>query len=74
MKGRDFTPLIMWFVLFGGIIVLAFIRLSRNFSVWHECPVYLDTIFISLYLLWMIIELRVSKKDVNTEGKKHLIL
>lgn len=70
MKRKDFTPLIMWFILFAAIIVLAFIRLSRNFNVWDEYPVHLDTIFISLYLLWMIIELRVSKKDVNTEGKK----
>ena len=69
-KRRDITPLIMWFILFVGILVLAFIRLSRNFSVWDNYPVYLDTIFISSYLLWMIIELRVSKQDVNTEGKK----
>jgi protein-S-isoprenylcysteine O-methyltransferase Ste14 len=70
MNEKDFTPLIMWLVLFAGVIVLAFIRLNRIFGVLHEYPVYLDTIFISLYLLWMIIELRVSKKDVNTEGKK----
>ena len=69
-KRRDVTPLIMWLVLFAGIIVLAFIRLNRIFGVWDEYPVNLDTIFISFYLLWMIIELRVSKKDVNTEGKR----
>jgi protein-S-isoprenylcysteine O-methyltransferase Ste14 len=70
MKRKDFTPLIMWFILFAGIIVLAIIRLSRNFSGWDEYPVHLDTIFISMYLLWMVIELQVTKKDVNTEGKK----
>jgi protein-S-isoprenylcysteine O-methyltransferase Ste14 len=70
MKNRDFTPLIMWFVLLAGIMVLAFIRLSRIFGVWDEYPVNLDTIFIGLYILWMIIELPVSKKDVNTEDKK----
>ncbi|MBU1712669.1 MAG: isoprenylcysteine carboxylmethyltransferase family protein [Proteobacteria bacterium] len=60
----------MWFVLVAAIIVVAFIRLSRISGVWDKYPVNLETIFISLYILWMIIELRVSKKDVNTEGKK----
>ncbi len=67
---KDITPLIMWFLLFAGIIVLAFIRLNRIFGVSGEYPVYLDILFISLYLFWMIIELRVSKQDVNREGKK----
>ena len=70
LKSKDLTPLIMWFVLVVGIIVIAFIRLSRSFGVWNEYPINFDIIFISLYILWMIIELRISKKDVNTEGKK----
>jgi protein-S-isoprenylcysteine O-methyltransferase Ste14 len=69
-KKRDFTPLIMWLALFAGIVVLTFIRLNRLSGVWHKYPAYLDIIFIGLYLLWMIIELQVTKKDVNTEGKK----
>ena len=69
-KKRDITPLIMWLILFAGIIVLAFFRLNRLFGFLHEYPAYLDTIFIGFYLLWMTIELRVTKKDVNTEGKK----
>jgi len=60
----------MWFVLLAGIIVLAFFRLSRIFSIWDQYPVNFDTIFIGLYIMWMIIEFRVSKKDVNTERKK----
>jgi protein-S-isoprenylcysteine O-methyltransferase Ste14 len=59
----------MWFILFAGVIILASIRLNRIFGVLHDYPAYLDIIFISLYLLWMIIELRVTKRDVNTEGK-----
>jgi hypothetical protein len=70
MKSRDFTPLIMWFVLLAGIIVIAFIRLRRVAGVWDEYPVNFDTIFISSYVLWMIVELRVSKKDAKTDGKK----
>lgn len=63
MKSRDFTPLIMWFFLLAGIIVIAFIRLRRVAGVWDEYPVNFDTVFISSYILWMIVELRVSKKD-----------
>jgi protein-S-isoprenylcysteine O-methyltransferase Ste14 len=70
MKSRDFTPLIMWFCLLTGIIVITFIRSSRIAGVWNEGIVNFDTVFISLYILWMLVEFRVSKKDVNTEGKK----
>ena len=70
MKSKDFTPLIMWFCLLTGIIVLAFIRPSRMMGVWNEYPVNFDTVFIGLYIVWMLIELRVSRKDVNTEGKR----
>jgi protein-S-isoprenylcysteine O-methyltransferase Ste14 len=70
MKSKDFTPLIMWSCLLTGIIVIAFIRPSRMVGVWNEYPVNLDAVFISSYILWMLIELRVSKKDVNTDGKK----
>jgi protein-S-isoprenylcysteine O-methyltransferase Ste14 len=70
MKSRDFKPLIMWLCLVTGIIVIAFVRASRMASVWNEYAVNFDTVFISLYVLWMIVELRVTKKDVNTEGKK----
>jgi protein-S-isoprenylcysteine O-methyltransferase Ste14 len=70
LKGKDVTPLIMWFCLLTGIIVVAFIRHSRLPGVWDEYPVNFDTVFIYLYILWMLIELRISRKDLNTEGKK----
>jgi hypothetical protein len=74
MKKKDITPLIMWLVLFAGIIVFASIRRDRLSGVFHEYPTYLDAIFIILYLFWMIIELRITRKDVNAELKKHMIL
>ena len=70
MKEKDFTPLIMWFLLLLGITVLGFIRLTRMIGLWTEYPVNFDGVFLSLYILWMFIELQVSRKDVNTEGKK----
>lgn len=70
MKKRDIMPLIMWFILFSGIIIFALVRLTRLFVSLNEYPAYLDVMFVGLYLLWMIIELRVTKRDVITEGKK----
>jgi protein-S-isoprenylcysteine O-methyltransferase Ste14 len=70
MKSKDYTPLAMWFCLQMGIILLAFFRSIRSIGVWNEYPVDFDNVFIGLYILWMCIEFQVSKKDVNTEGKK----
>ncbi len=70
MKSKDFTPLVMWLTLLSGIIVLAFVRSRGIGSPWNEYPVSLDTVFIGLYVLWMLIELPISRRDVNTEGKR----
>ena len=60
----------MWFVLAGCIVVLGFIRLIRISYALKAYPLRFDGVFIGLYLLWMIMELRVSKKDADVEGKK----
>jgi len=70
MKNRDLKPLIMWLCLVTGIIVLASVRSSRMASLWNGYTVGFDNVFISLYILWMLVELRISKRDVSTEGKK----
>lgn len=70
MKKKDLTPLVMVYCLVAAVIALAFIRPGRILSVWNEYPVSLDTIFIILYVLWILIESRVSWKDMNTEGKR----
>lgn len=74
MKKWDITPLIMWLILFLLVIALAGIRLYRISGVSAAYPVYLDALFVGLYLLWMLVELRVTKRDTNTEGKRHMIL
>ncbi len=70
MENRDLKPLIMWLCLVAGIIVLAFARPIRMASIWSGCTVIFDYVFISLCILWMLVELQVSKSNVNTEGKK----
>jgi protein-S-isoprenylcysteine O-methyltransferase Ste14 len=69
-KRKDYIPLVMWFCLLTGIITIAFIRSSRAIGVWNQGSFNWDTVFISLYILWMVVELRVTKKDISTEGKK----
>ncbi len=70
MKNKDYTPLIMWFSLVAGIIAIAFTRQGRTPAVWNESPVDFDNIFVCLYIAWMLVELRISRKDADTEGKK----
>lgn len=70
MSNRDLKPLIMWLSLATGIIVLAFLRPMRVAGIWSGYTINFDYVFIGLYLLWMVAELRVSKRDAHTEGKK----
>jgi protein-S-isoprenylcysteine O-methyltransferase Ste14 len=70
MKNRDLKPLIMWLCLVTAIFVVAFLRPDRMAGVWNGYIVNFDNVFISLYILWMLVELRVSKRDVSTQGKK----
>jgi protein-S-isoprenylcysteine O-methyltransferase Ste14 len=72
MNRKDFTPAVMSVLLFLGIIILALTRYLRIPSIWIECPVNFDTVFAGLYVLWLLVETPVSKKDVNTEGKRTL--
>lgn len=69
-RSKDYIPLAMWFFLLAGILVLAFVRLARPISVWSEYFFNGDIVFIGLYILWMVIELRVTRNDINTEGKR----
>jgi len=70
MKKEDFAPLIMWCFLLAAIMVFAIIRTNKIMSAWNGYAVNFDTLFISLYILWMLFELRITKEDVRTGGKK----
>jgi protein-S-isoprenylcysteine O-methyltransferase Ste14 len=67
---KDYKPLVMWLILFSGIIAVTVVRSSRAIGVWRKGAFNWDTVFIGLYVLWMVIELRVTRKDISTEGKK----
>ena len=67
---KDITPLIMWCILFSAIVILGFIRQDRLPGEDDGLPSCLDGCFVVLYLLWMVIELGVTGRDVDTGGKR----
>lgn len=69
MKRKDLTPALMSFLLLMGIVALAMVRHWRIPNVWVEYPVNPDTLFVSFYVLWILVETPVARRDVSTEGK-----
>jgi protein-S-isoprenylcysteine O-methyltransferase Ste14 len=69
MERKDLTPALMSFLLLLGIGALAVARHWRTPNVWVEYPANLDTLFISFYVLWILVEAPIAKRDVGLEGK-----
>jgi protein-S-isoprenylcysteine O-methyltransferase Ste14 len=70
MNRKDFTPAVMSFLLLLGIIMLALARQWRIPSIWIEYPMNLDIVFVGFYVLWLLVETPIAKRDVSTEGKR----
>jgi hypothetical protein len=70
MGRKDLTPALMSVLLLLGIVALAIVRQWRIPNLWVEYPVNLDTVFASLYALWILVETPVAKRDLSTEGKR----
>ncbi|MBU1056499.1 MAG: isoprenylcysteine carboxylmethyltransferase family protein [Proteobacteria bacterium] len=66
-KKKDFTIIILPIILFIGIIALGSLRIKRGNSVCSE----IDFLFIGFYIIWIIAESKISKKDFHTEGKEN---
>jgi protein-S-isoprenylcysteine O-methyltransferase Ste14 len=69
---RDITPLILSSLLIIGIVILAFLRHRYGIGAWAKYPIDMDIIFVSLYIVWILVESPIAKKDVITEGKQTL--
>ena len=69
---RDITPLILSILLILGIVILAFLRHWFGIGAWVKWPVDVDLIFVGLYVVWILVEFRIAKKDAITEGKQTL--
>lgn len=70
MERKDFTPLILSLLLLAGIALFSFFRYERGLSVWANSAFDLDIVFSILYLLWMLLESPIARKDASTEGKQ----
>jgi protein-S-isoprenylcysteine O-methyltransferase Ste14 len=69
MKRKDFTPALMSILLLLGIVALALVRHWRIPNLWVKYPVNLDSVFACLYVLWILLETPIAKRDLRTEGK-----
>jgi protein-S-isoprenylcysteine O-methyltransferase Ste14 len=69
MERKDLTPAIMSFLLLLAIVALALVRQWRIPNLWVKSPVNQDTLFISFYVLWILLETPIAKRDLSTEGK-----
>lgn len=69
MPHRDYTPLILAWLLLSGVVILALLRHGRVPDLWRERAINWDDVLIGLYLLWIVLEKRISKRDASLSGK-----
>lgn len=60
----------MSLLLFVGIIILAATRFYRMPNLWTAYPLNGDTVFAGFYVLWLVGEAPIARRDVGTEGKR----
>lgn len=69
MERKDFTPALMSLILLLAIAALALVRHSRMPNLWAGHPANLDDVFAGLYVLWILAETPIARRDFGTEGK-----
>jgi protein-S-isoprenylcysteine O-methyltransferase Ste14 len=67
---RNITPIIMSLTLMTLICIVSFMRLG-NKNIWGEFIFNFDVLFVCIYLLWMILESKVSKNEIKKGNKTH---
>jgi protein-S-isoprenylcysteine O-methyltransferase Ste14 len=70
MNRKDFTPALMSLILLVGIAILALARHARVPNLWLAYPVNMDAVLTGLYILWILVETPIARKDADTGGKK----
>jgi protein-S-isoprenylcysteine O-methyltransferase Ste14 len=67
---RNMMPLVLGVSLMGLICILSFFRVqSRTLNIWMDSGVNFDLVFAGTYLLWLVFESFISKKELD-QGKK----
>jgi protein-S-isoprenylcysteine O-methyltransferase Ste14 len=72
MARKDLTSALLSFFLLSGIIVLAVFRQKRVPDIWSGYWLNLDILFTGLYVLWILAEIPIARRDASTEGKTTL--
>jgi protein-S-isoprenylcysteine O-methyltransferase Ste14 len=72
MARKDFTSAVLSFILIFGIIALAVFRQGRVPDLWNGYRLNPDTLFTGLYVLWILAEIPIARRDASTEGKTTL--
>jgi hypothetical protein len=67
---KNAAPLVLGISLMTLIGILSFSRMqSRALNIWMDSGVNFDLVFAGTYLLWLVFESFVSKKELD-QGKK----
>ena len=68
MTLRNVIPIILSALLIGLICILLLIRV-KNQSIWDGYLVNFDVVFVLTYLLWISLEIKVSKAEISKGNK-----
>ena len=68
MIKRNIIPLILSTILIGFICIFSILRLN-NLSIWQDTTINFDIVISCIYVVWMIFELKISKKELSKGNK-----
>lgn len=68
MIKRNIIPLILSTILIGLICIFSILRLN-NLSIWQDTTINFDIVISCIYVVWMIFELKISKKELSKGNK-----
>lgn len=68
MKNRDIVPILLSLVLLSGLGILAYLRHHQGIGAWAGYAIDPDLVFVGAYVLWIVVESRIARKDLHTEG------
>ncbi|HHD83181.1 MAG TPA: isoprenylcysteine carboxylmethyltransferase family protein [Bacteroidetes bacterium] len=68
MNKRNITPLILSTILIGLICIFSILRLN-NLSIWQDATINFDIVISVIYVVWMIFESKISKKELSKGNK-----
>jgi len=68
MNKRNIIPLVLSTILIGLIFIFSILRLNY-LSIWYGKTINFDIVISGIYIVWMIFELKISKKELSKGNK-----